>query len=917
MNGIDMNGLGNSGLFAIEQVQLMFSLTDIVTLVVSNNILCMALKSGRIIRIDLDHPEAVDDIDLPQKSQELGTINGLFLDPTGSFLVITTSSGENYTLNYQSVKPKPLGRLKGLKITSVGWSPMELSRSTGNILVGTADGAIYETLIEPSNEYFKREDRFVRQVWKNPNANAIIGLHVGEGSLNERKVLAASKKTIWFWCGRVSKQAGAELLPAYPKYFEREEPLVEEFGANEFDSFSISPQGGTKDIKPMYAWINNAGILHGQLSSDPSRFFKDAHLLMFDQLSLAPSPSVRAIMLTEYHIILLQGNNVYAINRLNNQTVFHETIPCEPNEHLIGLCSDKKFSTFWAYSNINIFEVKVIGDEDREIWKALFSQGDYESAYKLAKDAYSKDLVSSTYGEELLKQSNYEKAAIFLGNSSRPFERCVLAFMEVNEFESLHVYLEAKLKNLRKTSLMQRTLITGWIIESYMEKLDSLDDNVAAAGSQETKDEFTNASESFRRFIQQYKNDLDKNTVYEIISSHGRKEELLKYAASINDSTFVLSYWIRAENWEEALHVLRVENDTKLVYKYATVLLINSPKETVNTWMRISDLDAVKLIPSLLRYTANTRTGAANQAIRYLKYAIDVLKIQEPVIHNTLISIYASSPDIDESALLQFLEDYQLQMAAFDFDFALRICNQFNRTQCAVHIYSAMGLYEEAVRLALRKGDIDLAMLVADRPMNDISLRKSLWLDIAGYTISQKGAVEEMVELMKKCELLKIEDLLPLIPDFVAIDHLKDQVTTLMESYNDNINELNREMEESVMTSSNVKKEVEKYRKRFVLIEPGERCCICGFPVASRRFYVFPCQHSYHYDCLLESVSKSNDHRTRARLNEARISSSSTVTREPSNAVDEILSEKCQLCSESNIDNIDAPLTNHSNAWVL
>ena len=118
---------------------------------------------------------------MPKRSAEIGQIQRTFLDPTGSHLIISTTLGENYALNYQSTKAKVLGRLKGLHITSVAWNPTHPTRNTGEILFGTANGLIYETYIEPSDEYFKREDRYLRQVWKSPNGDSISGLNVSFG----------------------------------------------------------------------------------------------------------------------------------------------------------------------------------------------------------------------------------------------------------------------------------------------------------------------------------------------------------------------------------------------------------------------------------------------------------------------------------------------------------------------------------------------------------------------------------------------------------------------------------------------------------------------------------------------------------------------------------------------------------------
>lgn len=66
-NGFSTTGLSYSEangkptpIFSLEKVQLQFSVNNILNLVVANNILCMALKTGRIIRIDLEHPQDID-----------------------------------------------------------------------------------------------------------------------------------------------------------------------------------------------------------------------------------------------------------------------------------------------------------------------------------------------------------------------------------------------------------------------------------------------------------------------------------------------------------------------------------------------------------------------------------------------------------------------------------------------------------------------------------------------------------------------------------------------------------------------------------------------------------------------------------------------------------------------------------------
>lgn len=66
-NGFATTGINDANgaaapIFSIEKVQLQFSVNNIVSLTVANNIFCMALKTGRIIRIDLEHPQDIDGV---------------------------------------------------------------------------------------------------------------------------------------------------------------------------------------------------------------------------------------------------------------------------------------------------------------------------------------------------------------------------------------------------------------------------------------------------------------------------------------------------------------------------------------------------------------------------------------------------------------------------------------------------------------------------------------------------------------------------------------------------------------------------------------------------------------------------------------------------------------------------------------
>jgi uncharacterized protein YacL (UPF0231 family) len=158
---------------------------------------------------------------------------------------------------------------------------------------------------------------------------------------------------------------------------------------------------------------------------------------------------------------------------------------------------------------------------------------------------------------------------------------------------------------------MQRIMVASWLVEVFMSRLNSLEDQLstiashahASSTSPETlKAQLARVEEEYQLFVNKYKEDLDRKTTYEIISSHGRQHELLYYANSIQDYSYVLAYWVQRGKWLGALDVLKRQTDPEIFYKYSSVLMANVPMETVDILMRQSNLKPRNLIPALLNY---------------------------------------------------------------------------------------------------------------------------------------------------------------------------------------------------------------------------------------------------------------------------------------------------------------------------
>lgn len=103
-----------------------------------------------------------------------------------------------------------------------------------------------------------------------------------------------------------------------------------------------------------------------------------------------------------------------------------------------------------------------------------------------------------------------------------------------------------------------------------------------------------------------------------------------------------------------------------------------------------------------------------------------------------------------------------------------RVCAEHKATRACVFLQCLLELWHPAVELALTF-DTKLAQQTASQP-SDRELQYKLWLLIAEHEIKGKNDVKQALELLKECDLLRIEDLLPFFDDFQKIDHFKEVI---------------------------------------------------------------------------------------------------------------------------------------------
>lgn len=111
------------------------------------------------------------------------------------------------------------------------------------------------------------------------------------------------------------------------------------------------------------------------------------------------------------------------------------------------------------------------------------------------------------------------------------------------------------------------------------------------------------------------------------------------------------------------------------------------------------------------------------------------------------------------------------------------------------------------------------------------------------------------MQFLENTTLLKIEDILPFFPEFVTIDDFKEDICEALEGYSAQIEQLKQEMNTATEAAESIRRDIADLQNRFVVVDAAAKCDSCTGQLLARQFYVFPCQHAFHADCLIKEVS--------------------------------------------------------------
>lgn len=633
-----------------------------------------------------------------------------------------------------------------------------------------------------------------------------------------------------------------------------------------------------------------------------------------------PTPtqsSPLAFSLTDHHALLAYSDRLIAISLLNYAVVYEEYFS-ERFGSLVDVVRDTQTGAHYVYTTKTIFRLKVT-NERRDVWRIYMDLGRLDRALQFAGDnPRNKDIVLSRTAEMKFNSGLYSEAAAIYAETMTSFETVSLKFLELGQVEALRMFLRRKLVTLPAGDFTQITMLVVWLVELYLTEIAKQRSNhnnrVGDAATVTLQREF----DEFMRLDRVVECTAKNATVlHDLMASHGDCHNLAALAAVNRDFEATIGQLLQAGKWSEGLQVLRRERRPELFYRFAPILMEAVPKETVAALIEQRDnLTAGKLLPTLI----SCRAEQVREVIQYLEFAIHSLGTQEMAVHNYLIRLLAQHAPEKLRTYLE-TQGQDVTQLPYDRQFALRVCFEFACDEASVFLQGLLGLWSEAVELALRGDNVALAQETANRP-GDVEVRRKLWLRIARAQIQGKGGhqvvdVEGALRLLKTCDLLRIEDLLPFFDDFERIDDVKGAICEALQEYNVRIQEQKKDMAEAERAAERVRGELQRFRERALTISGDDLCGSCATLVLQRACFVFPCGHKLHADCLERELVQllgkgggGGGEAVRLSVLKQRMMTAEEGSKEWARCrgeYEEMLAGECVYCGQLMIEAIDQP----------
>ncbi|KAH8273508.1 hypothetical protein KR018_008628, partial [Drosophila ironensis] len=806
-------------------------------------------------------------------------ITRIFADPTGHHLIVALvpkagAAGVSPDFLYvhcseskqaQQLVVRRIEKFKDHEITAVAFNPYHGSDSTtGPILLGTSRGLIFETELSPAaNAHIQRKQ--VYDLGLGRTKYPITGLKLLRVPNSTRFIVVATSAECIYTFQDTLRAEERGLQAIFVKFVNGEqEPHCEERKTDlTYSQLRFFAPPNSKYPK-QWAWLCGSGLRVGELSVEPNSgatllgdtlipldFEKATHLSYEERRQSIP----KAFVLTEYHALLLYADHMRAICLLNQELVYREHFDEGRVGRPLNIERDEVTGEIYVYTVKTVFKVRV-RREERNVWRIYLEKGQYELATAhAADDPENLKLVLARRADAAFADGSYQTAADYYAETSKAFEEVCLKFVDLPDKRPIINYVKKRLSRLTTVQAVQAVeedeeqdnsvkALVIWLIDLYLIQINMPDQEPEGRRRWQAEYDDFMREPAVLACTRQH-----RTAVQELIAEHADPHNMAQFAIAIGDYDEVVGQQIKAENYTQALQTLSRQRDAELFYKYAPELMEKAAQATVDALIAQGPrLQVEKLVPALIVYESEEQR---KQTKRYLEFAVYSLNSTNDAIHNFLLHLYAQN---EPKSLMKYLEiqGRDETLVHYDIHYALKVCTDLDVREAVVFLQCLLHMWVSAVDLAL-KFDMKLAKETANRPA-DSKMRRKLWLRIAYHDIKGTDDVKKALNLLKECDLLRIEDLLPFFADFEKIDNFKEAICDALRDYNQRIQELRREMAETEEQSDRLVKEQQQLREHSIEMNSDDVCGLCDMMLLAKPFFAFLCGHKFHSDCLEKHV---------------------------------------------------------------
>lgn len=842
-------------------------------------------------------------------------------------------SHEAQYLHYECVKPRPLPQLRGTSVSAVAFDTAHSSTiSTGEVLVGTETGSLHVLMVD-EKERRERLWLPLGEVDCAVPAVTGAYQQVTAGDTALVLVATAARLYVFLGGPGLQGAFAGYASRSFEMNNFVEQPLSSSIGGRgQLALYSqlggaIAKQFSWLVLHGVFCGnltldgsthTDARGGTRGQALAGRNPGRQDgasAELQCLTATALHPFPDQRgaaegallSVAMTEYHVILLYPDCIVAINTVSGAAVQRlHLADCRPGvANPLGLATDAATATVYLFTGDSLFEVSV-EDEGRDMWAVHLQRREWRAAFRAAGSTAQRNAVNCAEADAAMADGEPCRAAALWGKvtSATPsFEEVALRLVETADPIALQTFLLTRLHTLGTSDKAQATMVATWLTELYLDQinralLDVCQDNTAADANHGQMASLGSATapvppstagndkgpivadleKKLLDFMREHVGVMDPGVTCALLASYGRLDDLMHFASFRHDSEAVVEHLVGRGEASRALPLLRrPDTPRELIYKFAPPLMAAAAEATVDFWLSCHPpLEPRRLLPALLRLgDASAHAPTRRQALRYLEFALDRLQCQDGAVAALAVALYAAEGS--EARLLAFLKSARTADGRLLYDphAALRVCRDANCLDACVELLCEVQAYDDAVAVALSY-DRALATSVARRP-EDEARRRTAWLAIASHLFASQlpdaeggGNIEQVGEFLAEADgAVKIEDILPLFPDFAHIDAFKGALRDGLQQYDAQIQSLRSEMDDATRIADALRRDMAALEKRTAAVDLSELCASCSRPLAAAPprsagahggvlppMLLFPTGNAFHGACACFEAAK-------------------------------------------------------------